>query len=175
LHHLLESAQASGRISRAIEILILQALAFRIEGDIEQALVALEKGLVLAEPNGFFRIFVDEGPPMAFLLYEALSRGLAPEYIQRLLAAFPDVESEQVPSQETRVSESELIEPLSERELEVLELFAQGLTNSEIASQLFLSPHTVKTHSSNIYSKLGVHRRTQAVARARAIGILPAT
>ena len=109
---------------------------------------------------------------MARLLYEALARGIAPDYARRLLAAFPVPEPEQAAPLGTQAPESGQIEPLSERELEVLELFAEGLTNREIASRLFLSPHTVKTHSSNIYGKLGIHSRTQAVARARALGIL---
>jgi LuxR family maltose regulon positive regulatory protein len=136
---------------------------------------ALERALALAEPEGFFRIFVDEGLPMAPLLYEAVTCGIAPEYVPRLLAAFPISEPEQEGSPDTQAPESDLIEPLSEREQEVLQLIAQGLTNPEIASRLVLSPHTVKTHARNIYAKIGVHNRTQAVARARALGILPST
>jgi LuxR family maltose regulon positive regulatory protein len=169
---LFEVAQAGGRTTRALEILILQALAHYVNGDTDLAISVLERALTLAQSMGYFRIFVDEGPPMARLLYETLTRNIAPEYVQRLLAAFPVSESAHALPLKTQAPESDLIEPLSERELEVLELFSQGLTNSEIASKLFLSPHTVKTHSSNIYSKLGVHRRTQAVARARALGLL---
>jgi LuxR family maltose regulon positive regulatory protein len=88
-----------------------------------------------------------------------------------LLAAFPVAEPEQATSLKTRASESDLIEPLSE--LEVLQLIAEGLTHPEIASRLFLALNTVKTHSSNIYGKLDVHSRTHAVARARALGLLP--
>jgi LuxR family maltose regulon positive regulatory protein len=173
LQRLLGAAEAGGRISRAIEMLTLQALAFQAGGDTAQAITATERALSLAEPGGFIRIFVDEGPPMARLLYEALSRGIAPDYVRRLLAAFPNVELEQPESTKPQVSEAELIEPLSERELEVLQLITEGLTNPEIASRLFLSLNTVKAHARNIYGKLGVHNRTQAVTRARTLGVLP--
>jgi len=175
LQRMLEAAEVGGNTTREIEIMMLQALAFQAGGDTTRAMDALERVLTLAEPEGFIRIFVDEGPPMARLLYEALTRGIAPEYARRLLAAFPMPEPEQDGPPDTQAPESDLIEPLSERELEVLQLMAEGLTNPEIASRLFLSLHTVKTHARNIYGKLGVHNRTQAVTRARALGVLPAT
>jgi len=168
LQRLIETAEAGGRTSRMIEILILQALAFQLGGDNDRAMTTLEIALTLAEPEGFIRIFVDEGPPMARLLYEAISREIAPEYVQRLLAAFPIDEPEQA-------ANSELIEPLSEREIEILQLVAEGLTNLEIASRLYLSPNTVKAHTRNIYGKLGVNNRTQAGVRARALGLLSIT
>ena len=159
-----------------IEILILQALAFQAKGDTEQAIITMERAVRLAEQEGFTRIFVDEGPPMRRLLSEALSREMAPDYIRRLLAAFPAAEQEQATpvfnQTKTRSPESEMVESLSERELEVLQFVAQGLTNQEIASRLFLSLNTVKVHTRNIHGKLGVHSRTQAVARARTLGIL---
>jgi LuxR family maltose regulon positive regulatory protein len=175
LQRLLEATETGGRTSRAIEILMLQALAFQAGGDTARAMTTLERALILAEPVGFIRIFVDEGPPMARLLYEAVTRGIAPDYARRLLAAFPVTEPEQADSSKTQASKSELVEPLSERELEVLQLIAEGLTNQEIASRLFLSLNTVKVHTRNIYGKLGAHSRTQAVARARALGVLPST
>jgi len=175
LQRLLEAAEAGGRISRVIEILMLQALAFQAGGDTARAMTTLERALTLAEPGGFIRIFVDEGPPMARLLYEAATRGIAPDYARRLLATFPVAEPEQADPSKTQASKSELVEPLSERELEVLQLIAKGLTNQEIASRLFLSLNTIKVHTRNIYGKLGVNSRTQAVARARALGILPST
>jgi LuxR family maltose regulon positive regulatory protein len=138
-------------------------------------MTALERALTLAEPGGFIRTFVDEGPPMARLLYEATARGIAPDYVHRLLAAFPIAEPEQATPSKTQAPKPELIEPLSKRELEVLQFIAEGLTNPEIASRLFLSQHTIKAHTRNIYGKLSVHNRTQAVAKARALGVLPST
>jgi LuxR family maltose regulon positive regulatory protein len=175
LRHLLKTAEGGDRTSSKIEILILQALTFQAGSKINQALSALERALTLAEPEGFIRIFVDEGPPMARLLYEALNHGTAPDYVRRLLAVFPVVEPDQIDLASSQAQVSDLIEQLSERELEVLQLIAEGLSNPEIASRLYLSINTVKVHSRNIYSKLGVHKRTQAVARARALGILPST
>jgi LuxR family maltose regulon positive regulatory protein len=171
----MDEAEARELAGRAIELTVLQALALEAGGDTTRAMDALERALTLAEPEGFIRIFVDEGPPMARLLYEALARGIAPEYTRRLLAAFPMPEPEQAGPPNKQAPESDLIEPLSERELEVLQLMAEGLTNPEIASRLFLSLHTIKAHARNIYGKLGVHNRTGAVARARALGVLPST
>jgi len=172
LQRLLEAAEAGGRNSRVIEILMLQALTLQARGDTDQAMTTLEGALTLAQAGGFIRIFLDEGPPMARLICEALSRGIAPDYVRRLLAAFPSAKPEQTDSLKTQAPKPDLIEPLSERELEVLELVAEGLTNQEIASRLFLSLNTVKVHTRNIYGKLGVNNRTGAVARARALGIL---
>jgi LuxR family maltose regulon positive regulatory protein len=112
---------------------------------------------------------------MARLLYEAATRGIAPDYARRLLAAFPVVEPEETAPSSTKVPKSELIEPLSEREIEVLQLIAEGLTNREIATRLFLSVNTVKVHTRSIHGKLGVHNRTEAAARAQALGILPSS
>lgn len=172
LQQLRKLAEAGGRTSRVIEILILQALSLQSRGDIDQALSILDQALIIAEPLGFIRVFVDEGPRIARLLYESLARGIAPDYIRRLLAAFPVDESVQA-GPTKHPDQSGLVEPLSERELEVLQLIAEGLTNSEVASRLFLSLNTIKVHTSNIYSKLAVNNRTSAVARARALGILP--
>jgi len=169
LQRLLEGAEAGGRTSRAIEILILQALSLQTQGNMKHAITVLGKALELAEPGGFIRIFVDEGPSMARLLYEILSGGISSDYVQRLLAAFPD----NIETPKPQNLGYELIEPLSKREIEILQLMAEGLTNPEIASRLCVSLNTVKTHSRNIYGKLGVNNRTQASSRAKALGILP--
>ena len=158
-----------------IEILVLQALARHMQGDTSAALEPLQRSLTLAESEGYVRVFVDEDNPMARLLYEALSHGVESDYVRRLLAAFPVAEPEQTMSSPSRVSGSELVEPLSERELEVLQLIAEGLTNQEVATRLYLSLHTVKVHARNIYGKLGARSRTQAVAKGKALGILSHT
>ena len=175
LEQLLKAAEAGGRTSKEIEIMILQALTFQAGGETDRALSALERALFLAEPEGFIRIFVDEGPPMLRLLYKAATCGMAADYVHQLLAAFPIAEPELNSLSKTRVTKSSWVEPLSERETEILQLVATGLTNREIASRLFLSLNTVKVHTRNIYGKLGINSRTQAVARARTLGILPST
>jgi LuxR family maltose regulon positive regulatory protein len=171
LELLLPGMEQQRRIDLALEILVLKALSHQALGDYEQALGALGRALSLAEPGGYVRTFLDEGSPMARLLYQAAARGIAPQYTGKLLAAFPAAEA----VEGFQVSAMELVEPLTERELEVLRLIAEGLSNQEIAQQLFLSLSTVKWHTHNIYGKLGVHNRTQAVAKARALGMLPQT
>jgi len=172
LERLLKAAQEGGRMGSMIEILVLQALAYEAKGDIRPALKPLERALRLAEPQGYLRIFVDEGLPMAHLLYEALSCEISPAYVRRLLAAFPVVTSKNTIPAQLPDPESGLIEPLSEREIDVLQLIAEGLTNPEIATRLFLSTHTIKAHTRNIFGKLNVHNRTQAITQSQALGIL---
>ena len=137
----------------------------------------LGEALALAEPGGFIRLFVDEGPPMAQLLSEAAARGMMPDYVGKLLAAFPSCErmmqdKRQTPSAVTRSGPSSLVEPLSQRELEILKLIAQGLSNREIGERLFLALDTVKGHNRRIFDKLQVQSRTEAIARARELGLL---
>jgi LuxR family maltose regulon positive regulatory protein len=170
LERLLHAAEGGGRIGSVIEILVLQALAHQGRGDTSSALAPLERALSLAEPEGYVRVFVDEGPPMARLLEEAASRTIAPDSARRLLAAFPPTGPDGSHPSGARYEGNEL---LSIREIEVLRLIAAGLTNREIAARLYLSLFTVKAHARSIYDKLNAHSRTQAAARARELGILP--
>ncbi len=162
-HRLEEKAWQDERL----KVLVLQAIALQAHGEPAQAVQTLGEALRLAEPGGFIRLFVDEGEPMAHLLSAALSQGIAPGYVARLLAAFPNFAVTA-----TTPSKTKLLEPLSPRELEVLQLVAQGLSNREIAEQLFLALSTVKGYNRTLFGKLQVQRRTQAVARARELGLL---
>jgi LuxR family maltose regulon positive regulatory protein len=148
----------------AVEVRALQALA---APTVDEALTLLSEALVLAEPEGYVRTFVDKGEPMADLLCQAAARGTAPAYAQRLLDAFSRAPAPPRPAMQP------LIEPLSDREIEVLHLLAQHRTNQEIAQALVISVNTVKTHLKNIYGKLGVHDRREAVAKARELELLP--
>ncbi|HEY69893.1 MAG TPA: tetratricopeptide repeat protein [Anaerolineae bacterium] len=167
----LVQAERLGQMKRVIEFLILQALALSDLERSEEALEVLDRSLALAEPEGYLRLFIDEGRPMAVLLYKALQAGSTPQYTARILAAFEDQVRAETIASELQKGES-LIEALSDREIEVLSLVAEGLTNQQIAQKLVLSLSTVKWHTSNIYGKLGVSNRSQAVARARSLGIL---
>ncbi len=158
-----------------LKVLILQSLAHWAQGSSETAVEILKDALVSAKPGGLIRIFVDEGPSMARLLYEALAREIEPAYVRQLLAAFPVSDSEPAALTLPPDVEAGLIEPLSMRELEVLQVIAEGLSNQEVAKRLYLSLHTVKVHARNIYAKLGVKNRTQAVATGRSLGILSKT
>jgi LuxR family transcriptional regulator, maltose regulon positive regulatory protein len=147
---------------------LLQAVAFQAHSDEESAMRGLSNALTLAEPGGFVRLFIDEGDPVVHLLKTATSKGIMPGYVARLLAA---CEAE-APEMQPKSAAQPLAEPLSQREIEVLELIAQGLSNSEIGERLFLALDTVKGHNQRIFAKLQVGRRTEAVARARELGIL---
>jgi LuxR family maltose regulon positive regulatory protein len=168
---ILKAAEDGGRAGSVIEILVLQALAHEVQDDISSALVSLERALILAEPEGYVRIFVDEGMPMAHLLSEAAAHGIMPDYTGKLLAVF-EAEQQKGEDKSYLRPAQPLIEPLSQRELEVLQLIAQGLSNREISERLFLALSTVKGHNRIIFDKLEVQRRTEAVARARELGLL---
>ncbi len=177
---LLDMSETAGANLFVIESLILQALAFRASGDNDRALASLERALVLAEPEGFVRLFVDEGTPMAELLLNAINRGISADYAGRLLKSLKS-EIEDFPRSRTTISYLTpamadplvtLSEPLTEREYQVIRLISAGLSNREIAEELYLSINTIKTHTKNIYSKLNVSNRTQAVNRVKELGIL---
>ena len=172
LGSLVPLAEWRGRPGMLIEIYALQALACQAQGDVEQAMAALERALSLAEPEGYVRIFADEGEPMARLLQEAARRGIAPGFVNKSLAAFGVSKDrgteEPLPSPRTQP----LPEPLSARELEVLRLLNTHLSSTEIAEELFISVNTARFHIKNIYGKLGVHGRSEAIQRARELGLL---
>jgi LuxR family maltose regulon positive regulatory protein len=174
---LCKKMEEQGRIHLMIEALLLRSMAFQKLGDHAQAMRCFIRCLVLAAPGGYVRLFLDEGPAIRMLLQEALKSGTVVEYASKLLAAI-DVESTQreggvlVPHSQ-KITTPGLPEPLTEREIEILSLIAEGLSNQEIAQRLFISLPTVKWHTSNIYGKLGVRSRTQAIIQARSLGILP--
>ncbi len=170
LGRLLALADSQAVTGTVIEILVAQAAAWQAANQPDQALQTVTRALHLAEPENYIRVFVDEGPLMARLLYEAAARGIVPEYAGRVLAAFPTKAHAEAHAANPA---QPMVEPLSERELEVLQLIAEGLSNREIAQRLYLSINTIKRHSGNIYSKLGVSSRTQAIVLARSLGLLP--
>ncbi|MUK88925.1 LuxR family transcriptional regulator [Ornithinibacillus sp. L9] len=148
-----------------LKILVIKAAILQTDHKIEASLQILEEALKLAEPGGYIRLFADEGEPMRQLLKEAHVRGWMPSYTSQLLSA-GDVQ------QDTQISSTKsLVEPLTKRELQVLQLIAQGLSNDEIGKQLYLALDTVKGHNRRIFGKLQVRRRTEAVARARELGL----
>jgi LuxR family maltose regulon positive regulatory protein len=165
-------AEARHWADEQLKVKILQAMALQAEGKKDEAVRLSGKALELAAPGGFIRTFVDEGLPMAHLLFEAKNRGIAPDYLNNLLSAFPTSSNPSAAPSTIESSKAEMVEPLTSRELEVLRLIAQGLSNREIGERLFIAVSTVKGHNQNIYSKLQVHRRTEAVARARELELL---
>jgi LuxR family maltose regulon positive regulatory protein len=172
LSPMLAVAEAQGRRGQAIGILVLLALVHQAAGETEQALALLEPALAQAEPEGYVRTFVDGGPPLAELLRALAARGKGTTYATRLLAAFPGADAGLSPPARYAPREQPLVEPLSDRELEVLRLVAAGLTNREVGETLFIEVSTVKSHTNSIYGKLGVKNRTQAVARAQELGLV---
>ena len=161
-----------------IEVLALEALLHHAQGNEQGALAALEQAVTLAQPGGFVRVFVDLGPNMAALLGRLAARGVAGitrDYVDQILRAFA-AERASPPPQPVKslIAQPAMIEPLTRREQEILELLAQRMTAKEIAQKLVVSDQTVKRHRANIYQKLGVHTRRDAIAAAVALGILPA-
>ncbi|MCG8350854.1 MAG: LuxR C-terminal-related transcriptional regulator, partial [Chloroflexales bacterium] len=166
--------EARGWQDKRLKVMVLQTVALQAHGAIDQALQLLGDALSLAEPGGFIRLFLDEGAPMAELLPAAAARGMMPDYTSKLLAACEagrQRSADEAPLLAAPATQP-LIEPLSERELEVLRLIAQGLSNREISERLFLALSTVKGHNRQIFGKLQVQRRTEAIARARELGLL---
>ena len=165
---LLAAAEDGGRSGSAIDILVVQALARHARGDVAGALSSLARAVELAEPEGYVRAFIDEGPPMAALLKLAAKGRKAPGYVRRLLAISVTAEGQASVGQP-------LIEPLSDRELEVLRLLGSELGGPDIARQLTVSVATVRSHTRSIYAKLGVNSRRAAVRRAGELGLLSRT
>jgi len=155
-----------------LKIMVLQAVALQAYGEKSKAVQLLCNALELAEPGGFIRLFVDEGRPMAQLLSNAAAQGMTPDSIGKLLVACEAEGQKSEDASSSRPAAQPLIEPLSRRELEVLHLMAQGLSNQEICERLFLALDTVKGHNRKIFGKLQVQRRTEAVARAHELGLL---
>ncbi len=190
LEPLRRQVEAKGWEDERLKVMVLQAVAHHAHGEKDKAVQLLGDALALAEPGGFVRIFVDEGLPMAEILTRMKDEGGRPvpstrlrqsgralsevegmkEYIHKLLAAFG--KQKDVHPAKRSVIPQPLVEPLSQRELEVLRLIAQGLSNHEISDRLFLALDTVKGHNRRIYDKLQVQRRTEAVARAHELGLL---
>ena len=168
---LLKGARSSGRLGDEICYLILNALAHHALGDDATALVSLNEALTLAKPQGYLRIFIDEGVPMAEMLQIAMTQNVEPDYAEKLLALFPDEIRESVHIRDVTISQP-LVEPLSDRELEVLQLMTEGYKYKEIAEQLVISVNTVRHHTRNVYSKLNVNNRAQAIARANELNLL---
>jgi LuxR family maltose regulon positive regulatory protein len=180
LERLLQAAEEGGRMGSVIEILALLALAHAAQGDIPLALVSLERALTLAEPEGYFPIFLEEGEAMRLLIWDfrfaiekSARNGVHPlfSYVDKLLSAFPQPAAT-IPKSKIKNLKSEIVEPLSEHELDVLRLLRTELSGPEIARQRMVSLNTIRTHTQHIYAKLGVNNRRTAVRRAEELGLL---
>jgi LuxR family maltose regulon positive regulatory protein len=171
-----EFAQHTFNVRVQIEVLALRALALEMQGEAAAAVVALRQAVELARPGGFIRVFVDLGSPMRTMLLRLDRQGFAAETVRRILAAFPEPQEKIATGDvgsRSRAANARLVEPLTDRELDVLSLLRERLSNKEIASQLVLSTTTVKRYTANLYAKLGVNKRRDAVVEAEALGILP--
>ncbi len=166
-----QQAEVKRLPQRLLQVMAVKSVVLFAQGDKDKAVQVLAEALALAEPGGFIRLFVDEGAPMAQLLREAASHGVMPAYTGKLLSAFDAEERKSQPKSDVPPPQP-LIEPLSQRELKILQLIAQGLSNREIGERLFLALDTIKGHNRKIFNKLQVQSRTEAVARARELGLL---
>jgi DNA-binding CsgD family transcriptional regulator len=189
LHRPLLAAKAGGRRRKVIEVLLLQALGYRhVHNGMTRAMTALGRALSLAQPEGYVRIFIDEGPPMlsllsAFRTFPAQQSPAASprnvlHYVEKLLSMFGEdqglASNALSPAHKSlSLREQPPVEPLSEREVEIVRFIAAGMSNREIAQKLVVTVGTVKWHLANIYGKLNVHSRTQALVRARDLDLLP--
>ena len=174
LEPLHEQFTQKGWKDELLKVMVLQAVSYHMLGESNKAIELLGKTLKIVETEGFIRLFVDEGIRMASMLTEAADHAIMPEYISRLLAAFDSElqNSKEKPNLYSASSMQSVIEPLTQRELEVLHLIALGFSNQEICKHLFLALNTVKGHNRRIFEKLQVQRRTEAVARARELGLI---
>jgi LuxR family maltose regulon positive regulatory protein len=166
-----DQAEARGLADRGLKVMAVQSIALYASGEKEKAVELIGEVLAPAEPEGLIRLFVDEGDAMAELLSVAVAQGIRPDYVGRLLAAF-EAGKRDGEGKPALPPASSLIEPLSQRESEILKLIAQGLSNREIGERLFLALDTIKGHNRKIFDKLQVQSRTEAIARARELGLL---
>jgi LuxR family maltose regulon positive regulatory protein len=167
---LLKFYQSAPSIEGQIQTLIQTSIALQAQGDKTQALDALERALLLAEPEGYVRTFVEAGAPLDGLLRQALAKGIAPAYVRKLLdAGSGSISRKPAAAQQ---APPPLLDPLTERELHVLRLLPTHLPSTEIAEQLYVSKNTVRSHIGHIYDKLGVHSREDAVQRAHELGLI---
>jgi LuxR family maltose regulon positive regulatory protein len=165
LDRLLVAAEDGGRGGSAIELLVLLALGQQSRADVPAALAALQRAVTRAQPEGYVRLFADEGPAMAALLKALAKRSVAPGYVRQLLASTTEGQH--------RPNPNALVEPLSDRELDVLRLLGTDLDGPDIARALSVSLNTMRTHTRNIYAKLGVTSRRAAVRQAHDLNLLP--
>jgi LuxR family maltose regulon positive regulatory protein len=172
---ILPQAKDAGRTGSFLSMLLLQASAHYQLRNTDQALTVLSSALSLSEPEGYVRLYIDHGQPMIALLKKALSQAVTPKYARSLLLAFEETETERegptIAASTGPVSPA-LVEPLTSREREVLQLIGAGLSNPEIARELIIAVTTVKTHVQNIYGKLNVSNRFQAIERARELKLI---
>ena len=170
LEQLRQDAEAKGMAARQLDVMTVQSIALYAHGEKEKAVELLGEVLVRAEPEGWVRLFLDEGTPMAELLSIAATHGIRPDYVTKLLAAFPQ-STEAIPQSKIASQKSEIIEPLSKRELEVLKFLRSELSGPEIAERLIVSLNTLRTHTKNIFNKLRVNNRRAAVHRAEELDL----